>query len=112
MGLEDQHALSGAGHFVPTVPTLMRQREGKPGGGKGPLLSEGLSLSLAANTNDQTLFAGGVRRLTPTECERLQGFPDDWTEGHADSHRYRMMGNAVCVPCAEWIGRRLLGEGK
>jgi site-specific DNA-cytosine methylase len=40
----------------------------------------------------------GVRRLTPIECERLQGFPDGWTEGHADSHRYRMMGNAVAVP--------------
>jgi site-specific DNA-cytosine methylase len=136
------------------VPTLMRQREGKPGGGKGPLLSEGLSLSLAANANDQTLFqpfnivggaqegpnhaypsnvtgtlqhkgnaatgneAGtvlantlGVRRLTPTECERLQGFPDGWTEGHADSHRYRMLGNAVAVPCAKWIGTRLAAAG-
>lgn len=50
----------------------------------------------------------GVRRLTPTECERLQGFPDGWTEGFADTVRYRMLGNAVCVPVAEWIGRRIL----
>ena len=48
-----------------------------------------------------------VRRLTPTECERLQGFPDGWTEGFSDSCRYRMLGNAVAVPCAEWIARRL-----
>lgn len=50
----------------------------------------------------------GVRRLTPTECIRLQGFPDGWTEGFSDSVRYRMLGNAVAVPVAEWIGRRIL----
>lgn len=48
-----------------------------------------------------------VRRLTPTECERLQGFPDNWTEGQADSHRYKQMGNAVTVNVIEWIGKRL-----
>jgi len=48
-----------------------------------------------------------VRRLTPTECERLQGFPDGWTAGQADSHRYRQLGNAVCVNVAEWLGKRL-----
>lgn len=49
-----------------------------------------------------------VRRLTPTECERLQGFPVHWTEGQADSHRYRQMGNAVTVPVAQWIARQIL----
>ena len=49
-----------------------------------------------------------VRRLTPTECERLQGFPDGWTEGQADSHRYKQMGNAVAVPVVEWIMERLV----
>jgi DNA (cytosine-5)-methyltransferase 1 len=44
-----------------------------------------------------------VRRLTPTECERLQGFPDGWTDGQADSHRYKQMGNAVAVPVVDWI---------
>jgi len=50
-----------------------------------------------------------IRRLTPTECERLQGFPDGWTEGQSDSGRYRQLGNAVAVPVAEWIGRRIVG---
>lgn len=50
----------------------------------------------------------GVRRLTPTECERLQGFPDGWTEGQSDTQRYKQLGNAVAVPVAEWIGRRIL----
>lgn len=48
-----------------------------------------------------------VRRLTPIETERLQGFPDDWTDGQADSHRYKQMGNAVTVNVARWIGERL-----
>ena len=206
------------------TPVLMRGREGKPGGGKGPLLSEDISLTIATN-NDQVLFTPGVliidgtrvgdvriyeddisqtvisrwgtgggnvpyvfpiqdgremeknqnglgvgddtdpsytldqtgaqsvaypiqstvigrqdhngpqgkgygmetdpmftldragahgvateavvRRLTPTECERLQGFPDGWTEDQADSHRYKQMGNAVTVNVIEWIGARL-----
>lgn len=52
----------------------------------------------------------GVRRLMPVECERLQGFPDNWTDvpGTSDSARYRQLGNAVAVPCAEWIGRRIM----
>jgi len=54
--------------------------------------------------------SSGVRRLTPTECERLQGFPDGWTDnGQSGSARYRQLGNAVCVPVVEWIGRRILG---
>ena len=49
-----------------------------------------------------------IRRLTPTECERLQGFPDGWTEGQTDGHRYKQMGNAVAVPVVEWIMERLV----
>ena len=44
-----------------------------------------------------------VRRFTPLECERLQGFPDGWTDGQVDTHRYKQMGNAVAVPVVEWI---------
>ena len=49
-----------------------------------------------------------VRRLTPMECERLQGFPDGWTEGQADTHRYKQMGNAVAVPVVSWLVNRLM----
>lgn len=207
------------------VPVVMRQREGKPGGGKGPLLSEE-SLTLAT-ANDQTIFqpfvkasraqsatdaetwadgevaptlnthdntgpvratvlvpytdivetltsadlvkhqgnnqavAAGllsvygiqgnmigrqdqngpqgsgvadngepmftltaadrhavatpyaVRRLLPIECERLMGWPDDWTrwdadgKEQADSHRYKQCGNGVASPVAEWVGRHI-----
>jgi site-specific DNA-cytosine methylase len=51
-----------------------------------------------------------VRRLTPTECERLQGFPEGWTAGQADTHRYKQMGNAVAVPVVEWIIRNLVEQ--
>lgn len=55
-----------------------------------------------------------VRRLTPVECERLQGFPDGWTQigteekPTADSHRYKQLGNAVTVSVAEWIASRTM----
>ena len=49
-----------------------------------------------------------IRRLTPIECERLQGFPDGWTEGVSDSQRYKVLGNAVSVPVVKAIAERLL----
>jgi len=59
------------------------------------------------SVNNQTPLAllptATVRRLTPTECERLQGFPDGWTEGHSDSARYKALGNSVAIPCVEFI---------
>lgn len=51
-----------------------------------------------------------VRRLTPVECERLQGFPDNWTGGQADSHRYRQMGNAVTVNVAKYVGELIVSH--
>lgn len=57
-----------------------------------------------------------VRRLTPRECERLQGFPDDWTaipwrgrpaEECPDGPRYKALGNSMAVPCMQWIGERI-----
>ena len=48
-----------------------------------------------------------IRRLTPTECERLQGFPDGWTSGFSDTQRYKMMGNAVTVNVIKAIGNKL-----
>lgn len=50
-----------------------------------------------------------VRRLTPLECERLQGFPDGYTDipGASDSGRYKAMGNSMAVPVMRWIGERI-----
>ena len=49
-----------------------------------------------------------IRRLTPTECERLQGFPDGWTEGLSDTQRYKCLGNAVTTNVIMEIGKRIL----
>ncbi|PZN07583.1 MAG: cytosine methyltransferase [Bacillota bacterium] len=98
------HLIDTTGHqgdrVVPSsgVWTTLPHSGANNGGGAGALL----------------LHEMAVRRLTPRECERLQGFPDDWTaygsDGKpiADSSRYRMLGNAVAVPVVEWIARRLM----
>jgi len=67
--------------------------------------------------NTTTAITGmAVRRLTPRECERLQGFPDDWTlipyrkkpaETCPDGPRYKALGNSMAVPVMRWIGERL-----
>ncbi len=79
-----------------------------------------IAVGVHANHGGPPNLINGVRRLTPLECERLQGFPDGWTclcgEGHRgsqfcscpDSPRYKQIGNAVTVPVAEWIARRIL----
>ena len=72
--------------------------------------------TLRAGTKQSTgvFISPVVRRLTPMECERLQGFPDSWTKFDAegnevtDGYRYKQMGNAVAVPVVEWIVKRLL----
>jgi DNA (cytosine-5)-methyltransferase 1 len=49
-----------------------------------------------------------VRRLTPVECERLMGWPDGWTDGQADTHRYKQCGNGIASPVATWIGQQII----
>lgn len=49
-----------------------------------------------------------VRRLTPLECERLQGLPDNWTEGGSDSKRYKAIGNGMAQPCADFVIEKLV----
>jgi DNA (cytosine-5)-methyltransferase 1 len=70
--------------------------------------------TLRAGTKQSTgvIMESNVRRLTPVECERLQGFPDDWTAGQSDSTRYKQMGNAVAVPVVEWIVQNIVEVAK
>ena len=69
--------------------------------------------SAADDSIPQTITAMQVRRLTPRECERLQGFPDDYTlvpvrgKPAADGPRYRALGNSMAVNCMRWIGERI-----
>jgi DNA (cytosine-5)-methyltransferase 1 len=64
--------------------------------------------TLTGNSNDFAILDEyDIRKLTPTECERLQGFPDGWTEGISDTQRYKCLGNAVTVTVIKYIGERL-----
>ena len=59
-------------------------------------------------TNSTGIRQGArIRRLTPVECERLQGFPDGWTEGISDTQRYKCLGNAVTVNVIKFLGDRI-----
>jgi DNA (cytosine-5)-methyltransferase 1 len=68
------------------------------------------SSEITAQVDAMVRATNVVRRLTPVECERLQGFPDGWTDGQADSNRYKQMGNAVAVPVVEWIISRMVAD--
>lgn len=99
---------------------------GKPGEGYPAVRVLGQNVSKPLLTNAQgglrtTDLEGGayvghnassVRRLTPTECERLMGWPDGWTavdgDKTPDSRRYAACGNGVVSNVAEWIGRRIM----
>ena len=96
--------------FIGEVVATVRMRAGCDGGGKGALVSTELSLTLA-KSNDQTAFTNSIaRRLTPLECERLQGFPDNYTNipGAKDAPRYAAIGNSMAVPVMRWIGERIV----
>lgn len=80
-------------------------------------IAENLAPTLTAHEGKSASYVSGygpIRRLTPVECERLQGFPDGWTDvpyrgkEHApDSPRYKALGNSMAVPVMAWIGRRI-----
>lgn len=119
-GVNNQEAYSG--QLVATLTSQYASHWGRSAGNNGgvaenQLISVAPSLSCRPygdNDGREGLLhvdlgcANGVRRLTPVECERLQGFPDGWTDGQADSPRYCQLGNAVTVSVAEWIGGRIL----
>ncbi len=97
---------------------IVKQVQWASGGGK-VLNDTAQSLRSGAEHNYQFAMQNmAVRRLTPRECERLQGFPNDWTwygineKGEkieiSDSQRYKMLGNAVTRNVSEWIGRRIV----
>tara|TARA_R110002072_G_scaffold244874_1_gene404239 strand:- start:25 stop:1377 length:1353 start_codon:yes stop_codon:yes gene_type:complete len=145
MGLEDQHINGGASLFVPVTYDMKQHHNPQPTDtfalttgncnsirGDSPLVAQatseaGLSditMSLTASMGSggadlaakPMVCSNAVRRLTPTECERLQGFPDNYTqipyrkkdaENCPDSPRYKAMGNSMAVPVMKWIGERI-----
>lgn len=102
----------GTGRGQPIVATAVRTANTSSNG--WGISEGGPTYTLDASGGGQCLQLGSsVRRLTPTECERLQGFPDGYTlvpyrgKQMADGPRYKMLGNSMAVPCMTWIGRRI-----
>lgn len=108
----------GGGHAAVAVPwSIMPMNSGKDFKARQVDISQPLMAGgpTGGNQGGDYLQQGrAVRRLTPTECERLQGAPDGWTaipntrgKPMADGPRYRMLGNSFAVPVIRWIGTRI-----
>lgn len=75
-------------------------------GGSGPLRSKEHSFTVDSTPH----IVNRIRRLTPIECERLQGFPDNWTQGLSDTQRYKCLGNAVTTNVIVALGEKLIAN--
>jgi DNA (cytosine-5)-methyltransferase 1 len=89
-------------------------RENPASGPDGVGVQADIAYTLEARAEAQAVASAmQVRRLTPRECERLQGFPDDYTlitvrgKPAADGPRYKALGNSMAVPVMAWIGKRI-----
>jgi DNA (cytosine-5)-methyltransferase 1 len=106
----DKSHANGGGQVA--VAFSMRTRDGEPQA-EPSAIAPAIRGSNGGSSRDGAAFNGAVRRLTPRECERLQGFPDDYTavpyrgKPASDGPRYRALGNSMAVPCMRWIGERL-----
>jgi DNA (cytosine-5)-methyltransferase 1 len=94
------------------------EQGGTPGkkAGKGYLGQDEKVFTIGTTQDQQISVSMAIRRLTPKECERLQGFPDDWTlipyrnksaDQCPDGPRYKACGNSMAVPVMRWIGQRI-----
>lgn len=87
----------------PTLATRMGT-----GGGNVPLkIEKGVCLCQGTGMSRNGPICAFVRRLTPLECERLQGIPDNWTEGGSGAKRYKAIGNGMAQPCADFVIEKL-----
>ncbi|ASV86549.1 DNA (cytosine-5-)-methyltransferase family protein [Ochrobactrum quorumnocens] len=107
---------AAAGHFVPIAWSIMPQNSGKDYKARQVDVAQPLMAGGPVGGNqggDYIQQQWAVRRLTPTECERLQGFPDGYTnipvgkKMAADGPRYKALGNSMAINCMRWIGRRI-----
>lgn len=103
----------GTGRGQPIISVALRGREGGATAELGDDVAGTLRACSGGGDKPHALVASAVRRLTPTECERLQGFPDGYTlvpyrnKESADGPRYKALGNSMAVPVMRWIGERI-----
>ena len=93
-----KHSTTDLSSMPPIVHSLYPRSGNPKQGGTGHLQkSNGTSYCLDTGNNQAIEIKSRIRRLTPIECERLQGFPDNFTEGVSDTQRYKQMGNTITV---------------
>jgi len=117
VGVQADHAYTlEARAEVQAVAVALRGREGGATAELGDDLAGTLRASSGGGDKPHALVSSAVRRLTPRETERLQGFKDDYTlipwrgkpaEECPDGPRYKAIGNSKAVPVVRWIGRRI-----
>lgn len=98
---------TSSAHAISVTPIQDARELDKKQNGLGIAQAGAPAYTVDTISHQAVNFSTIVRRLTPKECERLQGFLDGWTEDQSDSARYKQMGNAVTVNVVEWIGKRL-----
>jgi hypothetical protein len=110
-------------HITPTLdksktPAVAYDMRGRDGGAtmEGPHDTANIRAASGGSSRSYLAMPSAVRRLTPRECERLQGFADDFTaipwrgtpaDKCPDGPRYKALGNSMAVPCMAWIGKRI-----
>lgn len=103
----------GTGRGTPLVPIAFDwQSDGERTQGN---MSTERTSTLGTTNRDAVMESMAVRRLTPVECERLQGYPDGWTatsngRPQADAPRYRQLGNSIAVPVFAWVAARIVAH--
>ena len=117
-GVRSHTELDGHGAYIPVAVGVDCYNGALTGGVAATMGTPGSSVNASGPTVMQAMT---VRRLTPRECERLQGFPDDWTlvpwrgkptDQCPDGPRYKALGNSMAVNCMEWIGERIAEVSK
>ena len=101
---EDGTAYCLEGNNLQAVETKMAQEDLMIRDGR-----DNRSCLRAGRTPELGIEGSSIRRLTPVECARLQGFPDDWNEWQSDTQRYKQYGNAVSVPVIKAIAEKMKG---
>jgi site-specific DNA-cytosine methylase len=125
IGRQDHNGPQGAGISQPNDPMFSLTSTDRHGvvqydGYNQRLYEDDVSVTIRIGRDSSDFIAQpaqttmAVRRLTPLECERLMGWPDNWTATKADgtpqsdTHRYKQCGNGVASPVAQWIGEILI----
>jgi len=105
--IDANYAKGGGSRTMLAIPVLCVNRDNRRQNGRRFKTNGEPSFTITTQDRHGVYDGKNIRSLTPKECERLQGFPDDWTSKLSDTQRYKCLGNAVTVPVIEYIASKL-----